>query len=183
MNPWKRLGLQIHLAQDKYEQKFVNSLATYSSSWLRIKFDNNEVKTDDQFQGKTGSFFDDWNIIKKWSFLKTGLINHFQKPTKDQNQQSLWPNYIGKDWIQTSFTPEVALFATFQKNSDLLKWKYRKMLNMSAPNRSNRDRREWDVSSTVFTIITGTPRPDLAPIWLRQPIFHEYIYDRDAFYL
>ena len=54
MNPWKRLGLQIHLAQDKYEQKFVNSLATYSSSWLRIKFDNNEVQTDDQFQGKTG---------------------------------------------------------------------------------------------------------------------------------
>ena len=44
----------MHLAQDENEQKFVNSLATYSSSWLRIKFDNNEVKTDDQFQGKTG---------------------------------------------------------------------------------------------------------------------------------
>ena len=55
MNPSKRLGLQIHLTQDKYEQTFVNSLATYSSSWLRIKFDNNEMKTDDQFQGKTGS--------------------------------------------------------------------------------------------------------------------------------
>ena len=50
----KRLGLQIHLPRDKYEQKFVNSLATYSSSWLRIKFDNNDIKTDDPFQGKTG---------------------------------------------------------------------------------------------------------------------------------
>ena len=56
MNPWKRLGLQIHLAQDENEQKFVNTLATYSSSWLRIKFDNDEAKTDDQFQGKTGCF-------------------------------------------------------------------------------------------------------------------------------
>ena len=53
MNPWERLGLQIHLAQDEHEQKFINSLATYSSSWLRIKFDNDEVKTDDQFQGKS----------------------------------------------------------------------------------------------------------------------------------
>ena len=56
MNPWERLGLQIHLAQDENEQKFVNSLATYTSSWLRIKFENDEVKTDDQFQGKTGCF-------------------------------------------------------------------------------------------------------------------------------
>ena len=78
MNLWKRLGLQIHLAQDENEQKFVNSLATYSSSWLRIKFDNDEVKTDDQFQGKTECYFiDDWNIIKNWSFLMTGLKNHF----------------------------------------------------------------------------------------------------------
>ena len=60
MNPCKRLGLQIHLAQDENEQKFVNTLATYSSSWLRIKFDNDEVKTDDQFQGKTGCFFNDY---------------------------------------------------------------------------------------------------------------------------
>ena len=56
MNPWKRLGLQIHLARDENEQKFVNSLATHTSSWLRIKFDNDEVKTDDQFQGKNRSF-------------------------------------------------------------------------------------------------------------------------------
>ena len=56
MNPWNRLGLQIHLAQDQKEQNFVNSLATYSSSWLRIKFDNNEIKTDDQFQGNTVLF-------------------------------------------------------------------------------------------------------------------------------
>ena len=56
MNPWKRLGLQIHLAQDENEQKFVNSLAIYSSSWLRIKLDNNKVCTDDQFQGKNECF-------------------------------------------------------------------------------------------------------------------------------
>ena len=53
MNPCKRLGLQIHLAQNKNEQKFVNTLATYSSSWLRIKFDNDEAKTDDKYNGKT----------------------------------------------------------------------------------------------------------------------------------
>ena len=57
MNPCKRLGLQIHLAQDENEQKFVNTLATYSSSWLRIKFENDEAKTDDRFHGKTGCFF------------------------------------------------------------------------------------------------------------------------------
>ena len=57
MNPCKRLGLQIHLAQDENEQKFVNTLATYTSNWLRIKFDNNEVYTDDQFQGKPECFF------------------------------------------------------------------------------------------------------------------------------
>ena len=90
MNPWKRLGLQIHLAQDENEQKFVNSLATYTSSWLRIKFDNDEVKTDDQFQGKTGCFFIDyWNIIKKISFLKTGLRSHFRGPIENKNQQSI----------------------------------------------------------------------------------------------
>jgi len=90
MNPWKSLGLQIHLAQDENEQKFVNSLATYSSSWLRIKFDNDEVKTDDQFQGKTECLFiDDWNIIKKLSFLKTGLRNHFRRLIEKKNQQSI----------------------------------------------------------------------------------------------
>ena len=52
----KKRGLQLHLSQDNNEQKFVNSLAIYSSSWLRIKFDNNEVYTDDQFQGKAGCF-------------------------------------------------------------------------------------------------------------------------------
>ena len=30
----------------------MNSLATYSSSWLKIKFDNNEIQTDDLYQGK-----------------------------------------------------------------------------------------------------------------------------------
>ena len=90
MNPWKRLGLQIHLAQDENEQKFVNSLATYTSSWLRIKFENNEVKTDDQFQGKTEFLFiDDWNIIKKLSFLKTGLRNRFRRLIEKKNQQSI----------------------------------------------------------------------------------------------
>ena len=90
MNPWKRLGLQINLAQSENEQNFVNSLAIYSASWLRIEFDNNEVKTDDKFQGKNGYFsIDDWIIIKKWSFLKTGLKNPFQRPTKNKNQQSI----------------------------------------------------------------------------------------------
>ena len=51
LNSLKRLGLQIHLSQDENEQKFVNSLASYSSSWLRIKFYNNEVYTDDKYQG------------------------------------------------------------------------------------------------------------------------------------
>ena len=54
LNSSKRLGLQIHLSQDENEQKFVNSLATYSSSWLRIKFYNNEVYTDDKYQGQSG---------------------------------------------------------------------------------------------------------------------------------
>ena len=89
MNPWERLGLQIHLAQDENEQKFVNSLATYTSSWLRIKFDNDEVKTDDQFQGKTGCFFIDYWNIKKLSFLKTGLRSHFRGPIENKIQQSI----------------------------------------------------------------------------------------------
>ena len=54
MNRCKRLGLQIYLPQDKNEQKIVNSLATYSSNWLRVKFDNDEVYKDDPFQGATG---------------------------------------------------------------------------------------------------------------------------------
>ena len=65
MNPCKRLGLQIHLAQDENEQKFVNSLATYSSSWLRIKFENDKVKTDDQFQGMTKCFFLTTQTLRK----------------------------------------------------------------------------------------------------------------------
>ena len=70
MNPWKSLGLQIHLTQDSNEQTMVNSLATYSSSWLRIKFDNNKVHTDDQFEGKTG--------IRYWLVNKILLRNdHF----------------------------------------------------------------------------------------------------------
>ena len=41
----------------------------------------------------------------------------------------------------------------------------------------------WDAKLNVNTNITETPRPDLAPIWLRHPIFHEYIYGWDAVYL
>ena len=63
----------MHLAQDENEQKFVNSLATYSSSWLRIKFDNNQVKTDDQFQGKTGCFL---FIGKPFDFDGFVIDNH-----------------------------------------------------------------------------------------------------------
>ena len=58
LNPWKILGLQIHLAEDKNEQKFVNSLSTYSSTWLRIQFGNNQIYTDDQFCGMTGHILD-----------------------------------------------------------------------------------------------------------------------------
>ena len=47
----ERLGLQTHLAQNVDEQKFVNSLAVYSSNWIRIEFDDNELYTDDKFQG------------------------------------------------------------------------------------------------------------------------------------
>ena len=86
LNLSKRLGLQINLAEDANEQQFVNSVATYSSSWLRmINF------TDDQFQGET------WNVkarlstdfIKIWSFFKTGLKYRFRKPTKNRKQQSI----------------------------------------------------------------------------------------------
>ena len=46
-----RLGLQTHLAQNVDEQKFVNSLAVYSSNWIRIEFDDKELYTDDKFRG------------------------------------------------------------------------------------------------------------------------------------
>ena len=59
----KSLGLQIQLAQDANEQKFVNSLATYSSSWLRIRFEDKEVYTNDQFGGMNGLFLCDDLII------------------------------------------------------------------------------------------------------------------------
>ena len=91
MNPRKRLGLQIHLAQGANEQKLVNSLATYSSSWLRIKFDQDEIKTDDPIQGKAEcliSMTSSNQTIKKQSFLKTGFNIRFQKPTRKHNQQS-----------------------------------------------------------------------------------------------
>ena len=91
MNPWKRLGLQIHLAQDENEQKFVNSLATYSSSWLRIKFDNDEVKTDDQFQGNTGCFLLVTKILlRNYRFwrLDWGTIFECQSKTSISNQFS-----------------------------------------------------------------------------------------------
>ena len=58
LNPWKILGLQIHLAEDANEQKFVNSLASYSSIWLRIQFGNNQIFTDDGFRGMTGHILD-----------------------------------------------------------------------------------------------------------------------------
>ena len=44
------LGLQIHLPQTKTEQAFVNSLTQFSSNWLRIMFDKNEVFTNDKFK-------------------------------------------------------------------------------------------------------------------------------------
>ena len=88
---------------------------------------------------------------------------------------------------------------------------YRGVPNMSATKRPNRDRYDsyhmseteapplvliwlrhlnhslqrydWDAKLSVDTNIIETPWPDLAPIWLRQPISDEYIYDCDAFYL
>ena len=47
-----RLGLQIHLAQNENEQKFVNSLAPYNANWLRIQFQNQEIYSDDAYRGK-----------------------------------------------------------------------------------------------------------------------------------
>ena len=44
------LGLQIHLPQTQTEQVFVNSLTTFSSNWLRILFDENEIFTNDKFK-------------------------------------------------------------------------------------------------------------------------------------
>ena len=87
MNLWKRLGLQIHLSQDTSEQKFVNSLATFSSSWLRIKFVNDEVYTNDPFQGKTGFlFFICLETSSLWRFrvieiitLRVQLLKIFKK--------------------------------------------------------------------------------------------------------
>ena len=88
MNPWNRLGLQIHLAQDQKEQNFVNSLATYSSSWLRIKFDNNEIKTDDQFQGNT--------VLFNW-------------PLKYYKETILFEKWIKKPISKANQAPELAI--------------------------------------------------------------------------
>ena len=54
MNPSLRLELQIHLAESAEEQEYVNSLVGYSSNWIRVKFDDNQVYTNDKFRGKTG---------------------------------------------------------------------------------------------------------------------------------
>ena len=55
--PWheffKSLGLQIHLAQNENQQQFVNSIAPYTSNWLRINFQNNEIYSDDEFRGES----------------------------------------------------------------------------------------------------------------------------------
>ena len=87
MNSCKRLGLQIHLAQDENEQKYVNSLATFSSSWLRIKFSNDEAKTDDKFQGKIEClilatsfciylFFSEMIVFEEWIEIPFSSANH-----------------------------------------------------------------------------------------------------------
>ena len=48
----KRLGLQIQLPQTELEQNLLNSLSAYSSHWLRISFGNDNVYTNDKFQGE-----------------------------------------------------------------------------------------------------------------------------------
>lgn len=73
--PYVRLGLQIHLAQSKEEQIFINSLTTFSSNWLRIQFNYNKAVTNDKFQGqnqkenlvfKTERIFKDLVVFELW---------------------------------------------------------------------------------------------------------------------
>ena len=51
--PGKRLGLQTHLALNANEQSFVDSVSVYTSNWIRIELNSNQVYTDDHFRGKT----------------------------------------------------------------------------------------------------------------------------------
>ena len=52
LNPLKSRGLQINLGQSKQEQELINALSFYSSNWIRVKLVNNNLQTNDQFQGK-----------------------------------------------------------------------------------------------------------------------------------
>ena len=63
----------------------MNSLATYSSSWLRIKFDHDEIKTDDPFQGKAeclilttssnNKLFEETIIFEDWIHQPFSIAN------------------------------------------------------------------------------------------------------------
>ena len=101
MNLWKRLGLQIHLPQDTKEKKFVNSLAIFSSSWLRIKFVNDEVYTNDPFQGKAGFLF--------FMCLDTLHINNFES--------SKFLSHIVEDTINSQINPPGAITQILNKVS------------------------------------------------------------------
>ena len=50
---FSRLGLRIHLPENENEQKIVNSLTPYNSNWLRIRFQNHEIHSDDEFRGES----------------------------------------------------------------------------------------------------------------------------------
>ena len=99
--PGKRLGLQTHLAQDAEEQKFVNSLAVYSSNWIRIEFEGKTLYTDDKFRGKNMKTSDKNIWIKTWSILKSGMKSLLQQSLMLKNQGSMLLNYIGKARVLT----------------------------------------------------------------------------------
>ena len=51
---------------------------------------------------------------------------------------------------------------------------------MTAPNRSNWDRYEWDASFSIDTDMIETLEPEFGPIWLRHEVYSWHWYDWDA---
>ena len=48
----ERLGLQVQLPKSHEEQIFIDTIPSYSSNWLRIQFDTNQIISDDEFRGE-----------------------------------------------------------------------------------------------------------------------------------
>ena len=97
----------MHLAQNVDEQKFVNSLAVYSSNWIRIEFEDNAFYTDDKFRGNIETVTK-WKLktkkniwIKTWLFLNSGMKSLLMQSLMLKNQESMLLNYIGKARIST----------------------------------------------------------------------------------